>query len=493
MVKSIVRVGGPDEDSVAALTARFAGIRAELGVPADFPPEVLAAAQAAADSPPRSDGDLRDLLFVTIDPPGSTDLDQAMFLSRSAGSDGGFHVDYAIADVPAFVPAGHPVDAEARRRGQTLYAPDQRTPLHPTVLSENAASLLEGADRPAFVWRFDLSATGEVQRVDLVRAVVRNRHRLDYAGVQAAAQAHPDAAPGKDPDDEVALQAVLLREIGELRMELERRRGGASLPLPEQEVEAKDGRYSVTLRPAVPAEDWNAQISLMTGMAAAQLMLTGRAGLLRTLPTPEQWAVDRFRRQAAALGIPWAADVAYGEFLRGLRRDDPQELALMHEAGALFRGAGYTPIDPTPGAALPAVTTHAAVAAPYAHVTAPLRRLVDRFGLVVSHALAQGQPVPDWALQALPNLPAVMSASDQLAGHIEHRCTDLVEAAVLAHRVGEQFDAVVVDTHKTGVKVQVIEPAVLASATGGAALGAAVRVRLDIADVDQGLVQFSVL
>jgi exoribonuclease R len=492
MVRSTVRLTGPDEDSVAALAHRFAQIRSELGVAADFPAEVLDAAQAAADAPQPSDGDLRDLPFVTIDPPGSTDLDQAMFLARSAGSDGGYHVDYAIADVPAFVPAGRPVDAEARRRGQTLYAPDQRTPLHPTVLSESAASLLEGEDRPAFVWRFDLSGTGDVTAVDLVRARVRNRHRLDYAGVQAVADAHPDAAPGKDPQDDVALQAVLLREIGELRMGLERNRGGASLPLPEQEVAARDGRYSVTLRPAVPAEDWNAQISLMTGMAAAELMLTGRAGLLRTLPGPPPEAVDRFRRQAGALGIPWAAGVAYGEFLRCLRRDDPKELALMHEAGALFRGAGYTPIDPSPGAALPAVTTHAAVAAPYAHVTAPLRRLVDRFGLVVSHALCQGRTVPDWALQALPSLPAAMAASDLLAGQVEHRCTDVVEAAVLAHRVGEQFDAVVVDTHKTGVKVQLLEPAVLASATGGAALGAAVRVRLDIADVDQGLVEFSV-
>ena len=63
------------------------------------------------------------------------------------------HVD-AIADVPAYVEAGGAIDAEARRRGQTLYAPDGRVPLHPAVLSEGAASLLPEQDRRAFVWRF---------------------------------------------------------------------------------------------------------------------------------------------------------------------------------------------------------------------------------------------------------------------------------------------------------------------------------------------------
>ncbi|MBK7624414.1 MAG: hypothetical protein IPJ14_17585 [Kineosporiaceae bacterium] len=91
------------------------------------------------------------------------------------------------------------------------------------------------------------------------------------------------------------------------------------------------------------------------------------------------------------------------------------------------------------------MTTHAAVAASYAHVTAPLRRLVDRFGLVTRHALVAGRPVPGWVLEALGELPELMATSDHLAGQLERRSTDLVEAAVLAHRVGQDFDAVVVD------------------------------------------------
>jgi len=496
MVRRSIRVRGADAASVTALTRRFERIRDDLGVPAAFPAAVVhaagVAAGAASDVGAGGRVDLRDVVFATVDPVGSTDLDQAMALSRRP--DGGWHVDYAIADVPAFLVPGGPVDTEARRRGQTLYAPDRRTPLHPEVLSEDAASLLPDADRPAFVWRLDLAPDGAVTDVDLVRAVVRSRARLDYGQVQSAADAHPwDAASGTFhplPDDEVAALAVLLREIGTARQGLERARGGASLPLPEQEVVAEDGRYRVVLRPALPSEDWNAQLSLMTGMAAAGLMLRGGVGLLRTLPAPEQHAVDRYRRQVRALGVPWPAHEAYGDFLRRLDRSVPAHLAGMHEAGALFRGAGYTPFDGTE----PPVRIHAAVAAPYAHVTAPLRRLVDRFGLLVSHAVASGGEVPQWVREVLPLLPAAMASSDQLAGELERRCVDVVEAAVLADRVGEVFDAVTVDVGKdpaNGGKVQLLDPAVLVRAAGPLTVGTAVRLRLDAADPDTGRVTLS--
>ena len=102
---------------------------------------------------PPPESDRRDLEFVTIDPAGSLDLDQALHLERHHH---GYLVHYAIADVPGFVRPAGAVDREARERGQTLYAADGRVPLHPAVLSEDRASLLPGVDRSAFVWTFEL-------------------------------------------------------------------------------------------------------------------------------------------------------------------------------------------------------------------------------------------------------------------------------------------------------------------------------------------------
>lgn len=141
---------------------------------------------------------------------------------------------------------------------------------------------------------------------------------------------------------------------------------------------------------------------------------------------------------------------------------------------------------------MPEATVHAAVADQYAHVTAPLRRLVDRFGLVVCAALCQDAEVPGWVRETLPQLPELMAASDRRAGALERACTDAVEAAVLAHRVGETFEAVVVDLKDKGPggSVQLLEPPVLAPVKGDVRLGATLRVRLTTADVEQRRVQF---
>src|SRR6185503_18006855 len=134
------------------------------------------------------------LPFVTIDPPGSRDLDQALHVARRPAG-GGYRVSYAIADLAAFVRPGGPLDAAAWARGVTMYAPDRSTPLHPPVLSEGAASLLPDSERPAILWTHDLDADGVLVVTDVRRARVRSRARLDYAGVQAELDAGRAAEP----------------------------------------------------------------------------------------------------------------------------------------------------------------------------------------------------------------------------------------------------------------------------------------------------------
>ncbi|HWT32851.1 MAG TPA: RNB domain-containing ribonuclease, partial [Microbacterium sp.] len=170
------------------LAGALAALRAELQIPADFPPDVIAEADAAYADAPRED--LRDIPFATLDPAGSRDLDQAFHLERTRR---GWRVRYAIADVPAVVAPGEAVDAEARRRGQTLYAADGTVPLHPVVLSEDRASLLPGRDRSAFVWTVELDRDGADIEHRVERALVRSRAQLDYVTTQRALDAGADS------------------------------------------------------------------------------------------------------------------------------------------------------------------------------------------------------------------------------------------------------------------------------------------------------------
>jgi exoribonuclease R len=463
----------------APLQAALCALRTELGVPASFPPGVLEEASRPPRLPPH---DATDIPLFTIDPPTSTDLDQAMHLSRRENGRG-HRVRYAIADVAAFVAPGGALDAEAHRRVTTLYFPDEKVPLHPTRLSEGTASLLPDQTCPAVLWTIDLDADGRTERVDVRRALVRSRAKLDYAHVQ------------KWIDDGTAEESLaLLKDIGTLRERLEVERGGISLNVPEQEIVETDGTYELVYRAPLPADAWNAQISLLTGMAAADLMLAHGTGVLRTLPAAPDGAVGRLRRTARALHIDWPHHVSYARLVRSLDPHLPRHAAFLQECTTLLRGAGYTVFR---GGALPDVTSHAAVAAPYAHCTAPLRRLVDRYALELCLAAAADEPPPDWVLTALDTLPKEMAEGSRRASTVERECVDIVEAALLKDRVGDIFDGCVVDVEErqpTVGTVQLESPAVVARLAGGTArlpLGERLRVRLTQADPGVARVQFA--
>ena len=460
----------------ASLYPSWADLRAELGVPSDYPADVVAEAEAAAAAPRLPDDDLTAVPFFTVDPPGSLDLDQAMSLTRSGD---GFQVRYAIADVAAFVTPGGRLDAETHRRGETSYFPDLRVPLHPPVLAEGAASLLPDQIRPAVVWTLVLAADGALTGTDVRRARVRSVRRLDYGSVQQAL----DEGSADEP-----LQ--LLREIGSRRQVLARARDAVDLPTPEQEVTDSPDGPRLTYRAQLPCEAWNAQISLLTGMAAAELMLAGKVGLLRTLPPADPEAVASLRRSALALGLAWPEGTPYGDIVSALDATKPAAAALLTLATRLLRGAAYTAFDGD----LPAQPLHSAVAGPYAHATAPLRRLADRYVSEVCLALCAGTSVPDWARSALPALPAEMAAADKRAHELERAVVDLAEAVVLAPRVGAEFDAVVVESGTKGGLVQLVEPAVRARCAGAdLPLGQRIRVRLTAADPATRRVDFSAL
>ncbi|MDE2086167.1 MAG: RNB domain-containing ribonuclease [Xanthomonadaceae bacterium] len=462
------------------LAQGIAAIQQEMKLPLAFPPEVDAEAARAAAQPRLPDLDRSDIPLVTIDPPGSMDLDQALHFERRDG--GGYRVHYAIADVAAFVAPGGALDAEAQRRGETLYGADSRIPLHPASLSEGAASLLPDQLRPALLWTIDLDAGGEIGAVDVRRARVRSRARLDYAGVQQQLDAGT-----ADP------LWTLLREVGELRKQREQARGGINLALPEQEISVVNGHWRLAYRANHPDEDWNAQISLLTGMAAARLMVKGRIGILRTLPPPQPQDIARLKRTAQALAVAWPDRLGYADFIRTLDPSKDVHVAMLTACTTVLRGAAYAAFD----GELPAQPMQSAVAAEYAHATAPLRRLVDRYVGEVCVALCANQPVPDWVRSALPALPDLMAEADRRAKHYERQVIDLIEAVLLAPRVGEAFTGAIVEInggHGNGHEgvVMLRDPAIEARVKAPAPLplGQDVAVRLVEADPVRRLVRF---
>lgn len=466
-----VRLLADAEHIRAALDA----VRDQLRVPGEFPDEVRVEAERSAKAAQLPALDHTDIPFVTIDPPTSMDLDQALHLARAGD---GYLVHYAIADVAAFVTPGGAVDVEAHQRGETFYGPDHRAPLHPVELSEGAASLLPDEVRPALVWELRLDSSGELTGANLRRAAVRSRAKLSYEKLQA------DLDSGA-ADEMLALLPV----VGELRLERERARGGVSLPIPEQDVVTGDGGYRLEFRSPLPVEGWNAQISLLAGMAGADLMRQGGVGIYRTLPPAAEHDLKKLRRTARALHVPWPDDLPYAELIPTLDVAVPSHAAFLNAATVVFRGAGYVAFD----GAVPDDAGHAAIADDYAHVTAPLRRLVDRYGLEICAAVSADEEVPAWVKEALPALPEAMADSGRRTGSYEAACVNLVEAAVLSGREGESFDGIVVEVDRKEPRgtVVVADPAVQGRVSGAnLPLGEAVSVVLREASIERRAISF---
>lgn len=453
-------------DPDCLLADGLAAIRAQFKVPAGFPAAVEEAARTAAARAPTAHADRTAVPFVTLDPASSTDLDQA-FAIEPAGSDWLLH--YAIADVGWFVGEGDPIDAEAWARGETSYLPDGKAGLYPRVLSEAAASLLPDGPRPAMVFTSRIDPAGKAVLQGVERAVIRSRAKLAYDSVRS------DELPAG------------FAEIARRLAEADDARGAARVDPPEQEVERDaSGHFTLRLRPLSWAERQNAALSLATNLAVADALFAAGTGLFRVMEGPSDQAEARLRHTAEAFGLEWPHEASLAQFERLLDPDEPRAAAFLLAVRRAGNGASYVPYREG------VIPWHAAMAATYCHMTAPLRRLADRYVIAAAHAVANGQPVPDAAAAAFQRLGPVMEKAQARSSQIERAVIDLAEAAILAGREGESFDAVITDLGENGARFQLCElPVVARTAARRVRPGDRITVRLESADPARRMVDFA--
>ncbi|HAP74773.1 MAG TPA: RNB domain-containing ribonuclease [Acidimicrobiaceae bacterium] len=451
-------------DAVHALDPGLAAIRGQFQVPDGFSPEVTEAAAAAARRRLTDHVDLTAVPFLTLDPASSTDLDQALHIER-VGTDLLLH--YAIADVGWFVDHDGPLDREAWRRGTTFYLPDAKAPLYPPALAEAAASLLPDGPRPAVVFHVRLDAEGNARLDGATRAVIRSRAKLAYDAVTEADLPEP------------------FGEFARRVSAAESARGAAKIDPPEQLVERAEGGYRLAFRPRLWSETANAALSLACNLAVADALQAAGTGLFRVMDAPEGKALRRLRHTAQAFGLQWPTETSLDAFGRTLDPTQPSDAAFMMAVRRAGGGASYVPyregVRPW----------HAAMAATYAHATAPLRRLADRYVVQAALAVANGREVAPEVSEAFARLPEVMERADTLASRIERAVVDLAEAVMLHGHEGSVHRAVVVDDNEEVSRIQLCDLAVVANLKArGVQPGDEVRVRLVSADPTRREVKF---
>ncbi|RMD64924.1 MAG: VacB/RNase II family 3'-5' exoribonuclease, partial [Planctomycetota bacterium] len=267
-------------------------IVAEQGIETEFPPEVMAEADALPAAVRRRDmegrTDLRHLPFVTIDGADARDFDDAIcVLPRGDG----FEAWVAIADVAQYVPHGSALDAEARRRGNSFYFPDRVIPMLPEKLSNGLCSLNPKVPRLAMAVRMRFDPNGRRRAVQAFEAVIHSQARLTYDQAAEWLEDRRESAIANPKVREMLDAALRLHQKLET---LRKRRGALDLDVPEVRAVLHEGsvaRLSQTRRNV--AHHLIEELMLAANTAVAEYMERRKCALLyRVHPAPERESIE---------------------------------------------------------------------------------------------------------------------------------------------------------------------------------------------------------
>ncbi len=397
-----------------------------------FPEEVERAARGACEEalPLEADGearrDLRDRISFTVDDETTTEMDDAISIEELES--GAVRIGVHIADPGHFVRPGDPVDVEAMSRGVTYYFPERKIPMIPAVVSERAASLVAGEDRPAVSVLVDLPEEGDPEGVEVVRSIIRSRARLTYDAADGLLEGRDEPSVPIEHRDAIAASLRRLRAACE-RLEARRRSAGASrIRAPEVDITV-DPAGRVTIRridERGPSRHIVSEAMILANAEAAAFCVRNDVPAV-------------YRRQSAVAGAPPEAP----------EEDDPDAgydpVAVRARRKGLRRGE--TGLIPAPHQGLGL--------AAYTQMTSPIRRYMDLVMQRQIVATLLGRPVP-YDAEALARVAATAEETERNAREAE-RGTD--EYWILKHygsRQGEEITGVVVslDPRRTVVELE---------------------------------------
>ncbi|HET9329889.1 MAG TPA: ribonuclease R [Steroidobacteraceae bacterium] len=446
-----------DPDRPVELATESAIARFDL--PHEFPTTALREAQACGDSvDPREAAarvDLRPLPLVTIDGDDARDFDDAVYAEHHPT---GFRLIVAIADVSHYVRPGTTLDAEAVRRGTSVYFPTRVLPMLPTALSDHLCSLAPHVDRLCFAADMVVSKNGTLKSARFYPAVMRSAARLTYTlAHQALFAGQPAARTQLGP---ILEPLLVLRELYRALHQARSRRGALDFDAAEAEfvIDAGERVRAVELRARNEAHRLIEECMILANVAVAQeLDKAHTATLYRVHGVPEDEKLERLTAALRSLGIDarLPQSVTTRDVQAIARRvSDPSERAFVESL--VVRAMPQALYQPTNIGHFGLALTH------YAHFTSPIRRYPD---LVVHRTLkaligAQGGAGVRYAPAELSALGESTSRLEKRADEADRYVSAFLKCTYLKERIGQTFQGLITTVVEFGCFVQILDVAV---------------------------------
>jgi ribonuclease R len=444
VLESLGHIDVPGTDSTV--------VALKYGLARKFPRNVLEAAKKLPEAVPAAAAKKRerfdDPAPVTIDGETAQDFDDAIAVARLPK--GGFRLFVHIADVSHFVTPDSVLDAEALRRGTSVYFPGRVLPMFPEQLSNELCSLKPGVDRLVQSAIIDLNARGKVARVRFADGVIRSAARLTYTAVG-------DALDGNKGADVPKKLLPMLRIADELRDVLEKRRharGSVDFDLPEPQIllDVEGVMTGITVEPRNHAHRMIEEFMLLANEAVAgHLQEQGAACMYRVHDQPSPEKLETFANFVKGFGL--SLQVAGGQIepdaiqtLIEQVEGQPEARVISQVALRSMQQARYSMSN----------SGHFGLAAPvYCHFTSPIRRYPDLVVHRQLRALRNGGQTH--GAMGLGDVAEQSSTRERNAEAAERELLNWKKVAFIEGEVGNEFDGVVTGVPRFGLFVQLVE------------------------------------
>jgi len=446
-----------DPDRPVELATESAIARFDL--PHEFPAETLREAQVFGDRvDPREAAarvDLRELPLVTIDGEDARDFDDAVYAEPHAG---GFRLIVAIADVSHYVRPGSALDAEAQRRGTSVYFPTRVLPMLPTALSDHLCSLAPNVDRLCFAADMLVSRSGALKSARFYPAVMRSAARLTYTlANQALFEGRPAARTQLGP---LVERLMVLVDVYRALYRARGRRGALDFDAAEAEfvIDAGEHVRAIELRVRNDAHRLIEECMILANVAVARELETSHTPTLyRVHGVPEDEKLERLASTLASLGID--ARIPKTVTTRDLqaiapRVSEPSERTFIESL--VVRAMPQAIYQPTN------IGHFGLALSQYAHFTSPIRRYPD---LIVhrtlkAHINAAGGSGRRYAAGELGASGDITSRLEKRADEADRYVSGFLKCTYLKERIGQTFQGLITTVVEFGCFVQILDVAV---------------------------------
>jgi len=408
----------------------------------NFGPEVPAGAKQGRV-------DLRELPLVTIDGEDARDFDDAVYCEPTAG---GWRLLVAIADVSHYVQTESALDAEARKRGTSVYFPERVIPMLPEVLSNGLCSLNPEVDRLCMVCEMTIDEEGNIVRSHFLEGLMRSHARLTYNQVAAV-------LVEKEPQLRKQLGALVphleaLYQLYEVLRKERARRGAIDFDTTETRIVFGEERK---IEQIVPLERNDAhklieECMIAANVAAARFLIRHKMpALFRIHATPDEEKVTEIQAFLKELGLkmhagskPDAGD--YAALLKKVHGHPEEHLVNTVLLRSLPR-AEYNPKN----------IGHFGLAhEKYVHFTSPIRRYPD---LLIHRAIRH--VLQDKKADSFAYSLSNMQESGEHCSMTERRADDATRDAIdwlkceyMLDKVGESYSGIVSSVTSFGIFVE---------------------------------------